>query len=146
MKHKLGVCLFFFVLVFVMLTACGKKGPPFLPQKQTPFRIQELTAEWKNGTVFFRGRVALFGEEKSAHIKGCRIHHARYPLEKPPCDGCPIDYKGYRETEDMVLRGEDFFCELRMNKKRGVHFFEVRLIGESGDVGPPSNRIKLRIT
>ena len=129
-----------------MFAACGKKGPPLLPKKDIPFSVQDLTAEWKNGIVLFKGKVEAFGERTGLHIQGCRIYHARYPLEKPPCEGCPIDYRGYREKKDVVLKGEKFFCELAMNKERGIHFFEVRLIGKRGTVGPPSNRIKVTIT
>ena len=128
-----------------MLTACGKKGPPFLPKKDIPSSVRDLTAEWKNGIVLLKGKVGAFGERTIPHIKGCRIYHARYPLEKPPCEGCPIDYMGYRETNDVVLRGEEFSCELAMSKERGIHFFEVRLTGKSGAVGPPSNRTELII-
>ncbi len=141
--------LFFVVLglVFLALVACGKKGPPFLPESNMSYRVQGLTVEQKNGTFFFRGRIAALGGQKSAgsQVKGCRVYHTWYDLEKPPCDGCPVDYSGYREINDEVLRGEDFFCELTLNKKRGIHFFEVRLIGQSGAAGPPSNRIKLTI-
>jgi len=148
LKRDQGLFLVIFCLVFLALLACGKKGPPFLPESNIPFRVQDLTAEWKNGTVFLRGRVAAFrGQNRDgSQVKGCRVYHAWYALEKPPCDGCPVNYSGYREINDEVLRGEDFFCELTVNTKKGIHFFEVRLVGKSEAVGPPSNRIKLIIT
>jgi predicted small lipoprotein YifL len=134
-------------MVFLMLVACGKKGPPFLPESTFSYGVQELTAEPKNGAVFLRGRLAAPGGQKGdgSRVKGCRVYHTWYALEKPPCDGCPVDYPGYREINEDVLRGDNFFCEFEVNTKRGIHFFEVRLIGKSGAVGPPSNRAKLII-
>lgn len=147
MKREQGFFLAIFGLIFLVVVACGKKGPPFLPESNIPFRVQELNAELKNGTVILRGSVLGFREQKSdrSRVEGCRVYHAWYALEKPPCDGCPVDYSGYREIKDEVLRGENFFCEVTLNTKKGVHFFEVRLIGQSSEIGPPSNRIKLTI-
>jgi predicted small lipoprotein YifL len=147
LKLKKGRFLVIFCLVFPVLLACGKKGPPFLPESNITLTVRELSAQWKNGTVFLVGRIADFRGEKRerSQIRGCRVYHAWYALEKQPCDGCPVDYSGYREINDEVLRGEEFFCEVTLNKKEGTHFFEVRLIGQGGAAGPPSNRTKLII-
>ena len=147
MKRQQGRFLVIFGLVFLVLLACGKKGPPFLPERNIPLKVQQLTGEWKNGTVFLKGKVAAFrGQNRDrSEVKGCRVYHAWYALEKPPCEGCPVDYSGYREINDEVLRGEGFLCELSVNTKKGIHFFEVRLIGRNGVIGPSSNRLKLTI-
>jgi predicted small lipoprotein YifL len=147
LKRDRGLFLVIFGLVCLVFLACGKKGPPFLPESNIPFTVKELNVELKNGTAFLRGRVAGFrGQDRDgSQVKGCRVYHAWYALEKPPCDGCPVDYPGYREINDEVLRGEEFSCEVAVNTKKGVHFFEVRLIGKGGAVGPPSNRVKLEI-
>jgi predicted small lipoprotein YifL len=147
LRREKALFLVIFGLVFLEFMACGKKGPPFLPESNIPFRVQELTGEWKNGTVFLRGRVAASqGQDRDrSHVRGCKVYHGWYALEKTPCDGCPVDYAGFREINDEVLKGEDFFCEVTIDKKKGVHFFEVRLIGQGGAVGPPSNRMKLTL-
>ena len=147
MKRRHRLFLVILGLVLPVVLACGKKGPPFLPERVIPYRVQELTAELKNGTVFLRGRVAgLEAQEKDrSRITGCRIYHAWYAMEKSPCDECPVDYSDVLEIEDEVVRGEDFSCEAAVKKKKGVHFFEVRLTGKDEAVGPPSNRTKLII-
>jgi predicted small lipoprotein YifL len=132
-------------VVSLALMSCGKKGPPFLPKTDMPLKVEPLKGQWTNEAVLLQGNIpALKGQKKDKPgVTGCRVYHAWYSLKNPPCEGCPIDYPGFQEIRGEILAGEEFMCEVFVEKKEGIHFFEVRLIGPKGEVGPPSNRVKL---
>ncbi len=131
----------------LVLMSCGKKGPPFLPKTDRPLKVEQLKGQWTNEAVLLQGSIpALKGQKKGRPgVTGCRVYHTWYSLKNPPCEGCPIKYPGFQEIRGKILAGEEFLCEVFIEKKEGIHFFEVRLIGPKGAVGPPSNRVKLII-
>jgi len=136
-----------FCVVFLALMSCGKKGPPFLSKTDMPLKVEQLNGQWTNDAVLLKGNIpALKGKKNGTPgVTGCRVYHTWYSLENPPCEGCPIKYPGFQEIRGEILSGEEFLCEVFVEKKKGIHFFEVRLIGPKGAVGPPSNRVKLKI-
>jgi predicted small lipoprotein YifL len=56
LRRALAVVLLILVAVFVALGACGKKGPPFLSERNTPVKVEKLSAAWKNRAVMLRER------------------------------------------------------------------------------------------
>jgi hypothetical protein len=135
------------VMHFLALPACGRKAPPFLPAQGMPFIVEHLKGEWKHGGIVLRGQVVSpqgQGKELS-DITGCRIDYARYALEAPPCEGCPIAYADKREIEAEVITREEFYCRVPGIKEKGIYFFKVSLIDRNGGVGPSSNRAKVMV-
>jgi len=132
-------------VVSLALVSCGKKGPPFLPKTDIPFKVEGLKGRWTNDAVLLQGNIPALKRHKKSRpgVTGCRVYHVRYSLKNPPCEGCPIKYPGFQEIRGEILAGEEFLCEISVEKKEGIHFFEVRLIGPEGMAGPPSNRVKL---
>jgi len=141
--------LFLIVLGVILFSqlSCGRKAPPFVPKERVHLRVTQLKGEWKKGDVVLKGRVAVpqGGEKEISQITGCSVYHARFSLGNPPCETCPIKFKAYTEIEGEVINGDRFSCRLQKEKKKGLHFFEVRLIGRRGALGPSSNRVKLTI-
>jgi hypothetical protein len=134
-------------VVFLTLLACGKKGPPFLPERDTPFRVKHLTGEWRDGIVHLKGQVVPRHDEdgNNPDASGCIVYHARYDLENPPCEGCPIEYGTLEEIKTDVLKADRFHCQFRQIKSNGIHFFKVRLIGPKEMPGPSSNGVRILI-
>jgi hypothetical protein len=134
------------VIIFSQFS-CGRKAPPFIPKERVHLRVTQLKGEWAKSGVVLKGRVAVpqGGEKEISQITGCRVYHARFSLGNPPCETCPIQYKTYTEIEGEVIQGDRFSSRLKKEKKKGVHFFEVRLISRRGSPGPSSNRVKLTI-
>jgi hypothetical protein len=147
LKREWVLPLFVFGILFLAVVACGKKAPPFLPEKTAPLKVTHLTGEWKDGVVYLKGDVApRRGEDgNDPDASGCIVYHARYDLMNPPCEGCPIEYGVLEEIKAGVFRGDRFRCQLRQIQTRGVHFFKVRLLGPKGTPGPSSNRVKILI-
>lgn len=147
MKRKKGLLLAVLMLILLVLPSCGKKGRPFVRQRQVFLEVKELKAEYESGTVFLSGKAMPVPGQSTpgAEIIGCRVYHSWYKLSEPPCEGCPIEFPGYKQIKKDVVEGENFSCHLGIEEKKGIHLFEVRLLGEKGAVGPPSNRVKMII-
>lgn len=123
---------------------CGKKAPPFLPQKTITVRVEPLEARWEGGRIILEGRIAG-SEEDLSGLVGCTLDHAWYPPEEPPCEGCPIPLSLMGEFREKVFFEERFRCEVDGVKEPGIHFFQVRLLGKDGSTGPPSARVQVNV-
>lgn len=134
-----------FVGILLGMAACGKKAPPFLPQKDVPVRVSDLKGEWSDGNIVLKGTISGLKNTKKAkdQVKGSRVYYGQYPLGSPPCDDCPIEYQGYQTFGSEVISEERFRCKLPVKAGGQIYFIEVHLIGPKGTLGPPSNRIKV---
>ncbi len=124
--------------ILVATLACGKKGDPFLPQKEVSARITGLRGELEKGNILLRGEI-----RGSKDAQGARVYYAQFPLEDPPCEECPIQYQGHQSFGAEVIKEEGFFCTLPVKVQRQVYFFRVNLIGPGGRMGPPSETVKV---
>jgi len=106
--------------------------------------VDRLTGKWENGKVWLEGYIEG-DDKKRSDITGCRVYHTWYPVDNPPCEGCPIEMPDFKEIKEMEISGDRFTCEIPGVKKKGIWFFEVRLIGRNGALGPPSERVKVTI-
>ena len=147
MKHWSRILIVAFGVFLLTLAACGKKAPPFLPERVMVLRVDRLNAGWEKGAVVLRGSVVdpQGRPQEGGNIIGCRVYHSRYSTEDAPCEGCPIEYGGFKVIKGGVITKEGFHCPVPGIEEEGIHFFEVRLIGRDAGVGAPSNRAKLRI-
>jgi hypothetical protein len=135
----------FLCAVCLALGACGKKGPPVYPKRTISLRVTDLEGDWQRDFVRLDGSVLVPSGKESMleDLSGSKVDYARYPLAAPPCEGCPIDYTGHLETEGNPVVGGRYRVSVPLERKEGIYFFEVRLIGGNGGVGAPSNRAKL---
>ena len=122
----------------MVTVSCGKKGDPFLPQKEISARVTDLQGKREEGKFLLRGKV--LGPKE---VEGARVYYAQYPLEKGPCEGCPIEYQGHHAFGPEVVTGEGFLCTVPIRVPGQIYFFRVNLIGPGGEMGPPSETVKL---
>ena len=89
MRYRTGILLVTLAAISMALFTCGKKGPPFLPERTMPLRVGHLEAGRENGTVILRGNI--IGPQgislKNENIIGCRVYHVWYSLTDAPCEG-----------------------------------------------------------
>ena len=136
-------------LVFLLAwPACGKKGSPFLHREEFSVRVVDLKAEWVKEYVFLKGKISgpggLLGPKQAMDlVKGAKVYYGQYPLENPPCAGCPIKYHGFHGFGPEVLTEKGFLCKVPGKKKGEIYFFKVHLIGPEGAVGPTSERVRV---
>lgn len=145
MKARLLQAVVFLCGLGLLLSGCGKKAPPFLPKGRMPLAVRDLKAAWDNGEAVLTGRIPTpSGEEGFLQdVTAYRVYRGWYPLESPPCEGCPIDYMGYETFRAQGTQGPEFYVRFPVADKRGIFFFEVRLVGGRGAIGPVSNTAKL---
>jgi hypothetical protein len=133
------------LLLFLGLlsVACGKKGDPFVPAKEAANRVDGLDVGWKGAEVLLTGRI-----EKPAEMRegeGFRVYYAVYPLDQPPCEGCPIEFQGYYTFGREAVSGDAFSCKVPEIRRGSVYFFEARVMTPEGTPGPPSNRVSIEV-
>ncbi len=147
MKLERVLILFVFGMIFLALLACGMKGPPFLPERSMPFKVKQMTSEWKDEVVYLKGRVTPSNDDdgNAPDALGCTVYHAQYDLETPPCEGCPVEYGIFEEIRADVIKEGKFHCQFPRMKTKGIHFFRVRLLGPKETLGPSSNGVRILI-
>lgn len=147
MKRKQWLFLIVLGLILLSQLSCGRKAPPFVPKERVQLRVTRLKGEWKEGDVVLKGRLAVpqGGEKELSRITGCRVYYAHFSPDNAPCETCPVKYTVYTAIEGGVIQGDRFSCRLQKKKKKGLHLFEVRLVGKRGALGPSSNRVTLKI-
>lgn len=130
--------------LFVAAAGCGKKGPPFLPEKSFHVQVSTLRAEWDGNYFLLSGRLS-HPEKAREVVSGCRVYFGRYPLEDPPCETCPVEFHGYHGFGPEVIQEGDFFCRVPGKMRGQVYFFKVHLISAEGTLGPASNQVKIAV-
>jgi hypothetical protein len=125
----------------LLMPGCGKKGPPFLPKKVFDGRVMNLEGQWQANSVLLKGQ--LVGAEGRGSVQGARVDYARYPLDEPPCEGCPIEYRGSHRFGSEAVRGNRFNCEVPVDVKEDLYYFKVHLLGPDNTAGPPSNTVRM---
>lgn len=138
--HLVLVALLLLGMVFC---SCGKKGDPFLPAKEPAPKVIGFDGRWTGEDVLLTGRV-----EDPAKVRegdGCRVYYAVYPLDAPPCEGCPIEYGGYRSFGREAVTGDVFSFKMPGIRRGNIYYFEARVLGPDGSLGPPSDRVKVEV-
>ena len=142
MKMLIGL-LVFPAVVLMIFFGCGRKGPPFISeQKDLTVKVDQLEGAWKDKSLELKGLVQ--GDDTSlVLITGCRVYYVWYSLDRPPCEGCPIEMRNFRDITDQIISDDQFECRLPAFKQKGICFVMVRIMEKGGRLGPPSGRIKL---
>jgi len=133
----------FLAFILIFSAGCGVKGSPFIAQqKALTVRVDQLEGAWKDKSLVLKGLVQ--GDNASlALIAGCRVYYVWYSLDRPPCEGCPIEMKNFRDVADQIIIDDQFECRLPAFKQKGICFVMVRFMEKEGRLGPASGRIKL---
>ena len=141
--NLLATCLLLAALVIV--ASCGRKGAPFIPQKEFHPSVTNLKSERVKGYFHLTGDLlgSDHSKEAGASIMGCRVYYAEYPKDKPPCADCPIEYRGYHGFGPEVITEKGFSCKVPEKTKGQIYFFKVYLMGPEGAMGPPSNSVQV---
>ena len=139
---RLNLALVMITALFLSLPSCGKKGSPFLPQESFDARVADLKADQEESSVLLRGDV-LFPENATNRVTGTRVYFAQYAFESPPCEGCPIEYQGYRSFGPEVIQDKRFICTIPDIRQNQVYFFKAALVGPGGVQGPSSDFVRV---
>lgn len=141
---RLNLTLVMITALLLSLSSCGKKGNPVLIQERFDARVADLKADQEESSVLLRGDV-LIPENEANRVTGSRVYLAQYPFESPPCEGCPIEYQGYRAFGPEVIQDKRFFCRIPDIRRNQVYFFKAALVGPGGVQGPSSDFVRVTV-
>jgi hypothetical protein len=141
---RLNLTLVMITALLLFLPSCGKKGSPFLPQERFDVRVADLKADQEESSVLLRGNV-LIPENGANRVTGSKVYFAQYPSGSPPCEGCPIEYQGYRSFGPEVIQDKRFFCRIPDISRNQVYFFKAALVGPGGLQGPSSDFVRMTV-
>ncbi len=147
MRLHSAIIIIVLAIFFGLVAGCGKKGPPYIPSQAVHLRAKALEARWTKDGVELEGVVSGPDAERT-RLQGrleLRIFHTRYALSDTPCPSCPITYPGYTDKTCKLGAHGKFRCILALERKKGVYFFQVAVIGPRGNVGPLSEKTVLRL-
>jgi predicted small lipoprotein YifL len=143
-------------LAFVLLSACGRKGPPVVPKSIVPDAVKELKADqrmqsvtlsWllpaenidKSTPVHLAGFIVLRGEHGPAPAKGCCEHQKIATLDLEWIRGAKVE--GNRVL--FLDRGEDLSPPgLRYGRTYG---YKVIPIGKKEVLGKESPEVRITL-
>jgi hypothetical protein len=143
MRQAFGALAVLLVLSLLTAPACGKKAPPRVPKKSFEPAVLDLRGGWADGYVELSGRISH--PELLEEITGCRVFYAEFPPGQTPCDTCPIEFKGYQGFGPEVIVDGGFLCKVPGKERGLVSFFQVRLAGPEGILGPPSRTVRVDV-
>jgi hypothetical protein len=135
------VC-FGLVLTLLILPSCGRKADPFLPQESTNAKVADLSGAWQEGYIELKGNIRDVSETEST-VTGAHVNYGIYPVDEPPCDGCPIEFRGFHTFGSEAVDKGQFSCRIPGAVRGNIYYFEVQLVGAKGGLGPASNVIKV---
>lgn len=130
-------------VILMIFSGCGVKGSPFIAeQKDLTVKVDQLEGAWEDKSLVLKGLVQ--GDDDSIPlITGCRVYYVWYSPDRPPCEGCPIEMKNFRDLTGQIISDNQFECQLPAFKQKGICYIMVRLLEKEGRPGPSSGRIKL---
>ena len=131
-----------FAGVLMAFPACGKKGPPALPQRGFEARVVHLQGEWREGHVRLSGTVQA-PAGAGAPVRGGRVEFGGYPLADPPCEGCPVAFEGFQEFGPDAIQGTTLSWRAPEKSHGRILFFRVRLLGPGGAMGLVSETVRV---
>jgi len=129
----------------LLQSGCGRKAWPRAAQSNNQMTVLELKTYRQGEEGIIEGVLMGLEEGKGAgqDFSGFRIYHTAFPLSAEPCEGCPIQYTDVSDQRAKLDEAGRFLIELGGLKKGEVHFFELRVLGADGSLGPSSTRVKL---
>ncbi len=132
---KMYCILSFAILMILVFTACGKKGPPVPPG------IPNLPAVSGFSHVIDGDFVRLVWnkpEIASSTLKGYVVHRSKTSVGSDNCDGCPISFQRVAE----ISAGSENFDELI--EKGYDYIYKVVAVSIYDSTSPDSKLIKFR--
>jgi hypothetical protein len=126
-------------------SGCGKKADPFIPAKSFTPWVGALSGRWNGESIVLKGKVNYpKGKETTeVTIQGLRVYYASYPVNEPPCPGCPIQYAGIWNFGSEIIVGDTFDCMVKPGKKDRLYVIKVHLMGLEGSLGPASDTLRI---
>jgi len=127
--------------IVLLISGCGKKGPPVPPRHEIPQPVSDLSWEINQETLTLSWSVPKAAS--SIHLAGFKVYRSQKRLSASDCPDCPEMFKpvadiliknpiGSDQTPERKTYAEDLKADSR---------YEYKVIGytENGASSPDSN-------
>jgi predicted small lipoprotein YifL len=130
----------------LLMTGCGKKGPPKLPDVEAPPGVTDLTAIREGEEIVLTWTAAPVREDKTGPA-GYHVYRSAEPAGAEDCPGCPVLFK---RAARVPLAGEvagSQSLEYRESLMTGTRYsFKVVPYDSRGQMGADSNIVSIVAT
>lgn len=126
------------VMGLALMAACGKKGPPRLPDVEAPAGVRDLAAAREDTFIVLKWTAAV--EKDAAAPQGYYVYRSAEPAGEDACAGCPVLFR----RAAQVALGGDPTLEYREPIVPGTRYrFKVVPYDAAGQLGPDSNIVRI---
>lgn len=127
----------------LMLTGCGKKGPPVAPQHKPLAAVADLKADLNKGLV----RLTWSHDPENWGAAKYLVLRAQMAMTQPECPDCPMVFQKVGAIPlSKALRHEKHTLDFSQNLMPGFRYtFHVRPIHDAGVQGPDSNSVVIEM-
>jgi predicted small lipoprotein YifL len=132
------------IAIVLMLSGCGKKGPPVPPRREIPPPVTDLSWEIKNKTLALSWSVPRV--KGSIRLSGFKIYRSQKRLSVSDCPDCPGTFK---PVADILIK-DPTRQDQNTERKRYTEYleagfrYEYKVVGytENGISSPDSNIVE----
>lgn len=131
--------------ISMLVVGCGKKADPFIPKKKISALVKSITARYEEGIISVRGELLCAekmdkGERDRVRM---RIEYAHYGAGNVPCATCPVAFGHHKVISAIPCKDGKFVGRFEVPERDGIYLLRVRVIGDNGELGPPSEKIRV---
>jgi predicted small lipoprotein YifL len=130
-------------VLLLLLTACGKKGPPVAPQQKPLAAVADLEGVLSADNI----KLSWSHNPENWSATTYVVLMARQELPRPECADCPLAFEKTGSVPvDRSLRKEKHILDFSQSLAGGFHYsFRVRPVTASGAQGPDSNMVVIDV-
>lgn len=137
-----AVWLAVFLITPILMAACGKKGPPRLPDVEAPPGVRDLSAAVLEGAIVLKWTAP--GGAETAAPAGYHVYRSAEPMDAEACEGCPVLFRRAAQVPLAAEASEPRTLEYREPLIPGTRYrFKVVPYDAGGRLGPDSNVVRL---
>ncbi len=129
------------VAMILLLSGCGKKGPPVPPRHEIPPPVTDLSWEINQQTLTLSWSVPQV--ESSIRLAGFKIYRSRKRLSLSDCPDCPGIFEPVAESliKNLISRDQDGERKVYTEDLEADSRYEYKVIAytENGISSPDSN-------
>ena len=132
-------------MVFLALPACGKKGPPEVPDKPELPVVENLKVARQDQNLVLQWSLPEAADEKAPQAAGFYIYKSAVRVEAD-CPGCPVQFEQagrvpYQASSD----GTEAWSFRDLCEKGFICRYRVRAFDAEGAAGPASNIVTVTV-
>ena len=145
--QPLSVWIILLLGASILVAACGKKADPFIAKKKISASVTSITARYEKGIIKLDGELLWAGwrQDKDREKPKIRVDYGHYGPRNAPCATCPVDFTNHRIVSAIPTKDGRFVARLEVPEQEGVYLLRVRVVGEDGGLGPPSETGRVKI-